>query len=264
MTGASTAGFVTLSPDPNSSSSTINFVAGDTRANNVTVPIGPGGALTATLHSGAGARVQLILDVTGLYSDGSGDGFWPLSPVRLLDSRSIPGGEFRANVAQSISVAGVGAIPSDATAISANLTVTNVTHSGYVSVTTELTNSPATSTLNLAAGDTRANGLTIPLGSDGKIGAVFKAPGGSADVILDVTGYYSPDPGGLLFHPLDPGRYVDTRLPLGPGRLPEWPERGAGHDAAERPGQRPLRRSPRCPGGHRQPDGHRPDRGRVS
>jgi hypothetical protein len=217
VTGASAAGFVTLSADPNSTSSTINFGAGDTRANNVTVAIGPGGSLTATLHGGAGARVQVILDVTGLYSDGSGDGFWPLSPVRILDSRTAPGGAFRANVAQPISVAGVGPIPSTATAISANLTVTDVTHDGYVSVTTDPTNSPATSNLNIAAGDTRANGLTLPLGAAGKIAAVFKASSGSADLILDVTGYYSADPGGLLFHPLNPGRYIDTRQPLGPG-----------------------------------------------
>ncbi len=159
----------------------------------------------------------MILDVTGLYADGSGSGFFPISPVRILDTRTTPGAAFRANLAQSIQVAGRLSIPSDATAISANLTATNVTRSGYVSVTTEATNSPSTSTLNLAAGDTRANGLTIPLASDGTIAAVYKAPSGSADLILDVTGYYSNDPDGLLFHPLNPGRYVDTRQPLGPG-----------------------------------------------
>ena len=35
--------------------------------------------------------------------------------------------------------------------------------------------------------------------------------------ILDVTGYYSSAVDGLRFHPLNPGRYVDTRQPLGPG-----------------------------------------------
>ncbi len=218
ITGASAPGYLSLSGDPSTTSSTINFRAGETRANNVTVPIGRAGLMTAILHAGTGGTAQLILDVTGLFADGSGSGFFPISPVRVLDTRSTPGAAFRANLAQSIQVAGRLSIPSDATAISANLTATNVTNAGYVSVTTKATNSPSTSTLNLAAGDTRANGLTLPLASDGTIAAVYKAPSGSsADLILDVTGYYSNDPGGLLFHPLNPGRLVDTRQPLGPG-----------------------------------------------
>ncbi|MGH2512042.1 MAG: hypothetical protein ACRDGQ_05095 [Candidatus Limnocylindrales bacterium] len=217
VTGATAAGFVTLSPDPGSTSSTINFAAGQTVANNVTVPIGPGGALTATLHAPAGSSVQVIFDVTGLYDESSTTGFWSISPVRVLDSRTGLGtGTFQANSARSFTVAGVQTIAADASAISANLTVTNATQAGYVAVTTEPTNSPTTSTLNVAAGDTRANGLTIPVGAGGSIAAVYKASGGTADLILDVTGYYSPDPGGLRFHPLNPGRYIDTRQPLGP------------------------------------------------
>ncbi len=216
VTGASTAGFVSLSPDPNSTSSTINFRAGDTRANNVTVPIAPGGALTLTLHGGAGSKADVILDVTGLYRDGGGDGFWPLNPVRVLDSRSPGSSPFQANVSQLIKVAGVATIPANATAVTGNLTVTNPTRAGYVSVTTDPTNSPATSTINFAAGDTRANGLTIPVGSGGQVSAIYKGSSGTANLILDITGYYSGDPGGLLFHPLNPGRIVDTRLPLGP------------------------------------------------
>jgi hypothetical protein len=83
-------------------------------------------------------------------------------------------------------------------------------------VTRQATNNPTTSTLNFAVGETRANGLTIAIGSGGKLSAVYKARSGTANVILDVTGYYSAAAGGLVFHPLNPGRYIDTRLPLGP------------------------------------------------
>ena len=222
VTGASTAGFVSLSPDPNSTNSTINFRAGDTRANNVTVPIAPGGALTLTLHGGAGSKADVILDVTGLYRDGGGDGFWPLSPVRVLDSRTTGSSPFQANVSQLIKVAGVATIPANATAVTGNLTVTNPTRAGYVSVTTDPTNSPATSTINFAAGDTRANGLTIPVGSGGQVSAIYKA--------CERLG--QPDPGHY--------RLLQRRL----GRPPvpsaqSRPDRG--YPAAPRPERLPQR-----------------------
>ena len=105
-------------------------------------------------------------------------------------------------------------IPPEATAITANLTVTGQTKAGYVSVTPDPTAAPGTSTINFPLGDIRANGLTIPIGADGTVSAVFKATAGKVDLILDVTGYYTPT-GGLLYYPLNPGRRVDTRQPLG-------------------------------------------------
>jgi hypothetical protein len=217
VTGATAAGFVTLSPDPSSTNSSINFRAGDTRANNVTVPLGPAGTLVATYHAPPGATAQLIFDATGTYDEGSGDGFHPISPVRVLNTRTgLGAATFHANVAQSFVVAGTASIPADATAISANLTVVGQTIGGYVAVTRDATNNPVTSTLNFALGDTRSNGLIVAIGLNGTVSAVYKGPSGTANLILDVTGYYSAAPDGLVYHPLNPGRYVDTRRPLGP------------------------------------------------
>ena len=72
---------------------------------------------------------------------------------------------------------------------------------------------PATSTINVPARDTRANGLTARL-SDGGLWLVFRATNGDSEdthVVLDVTGYYRQDPDGLTFYPLTPGRLMDTR-----------------------------------------------------
>ena len=70
---------------------------------------------------------------------------------------------------------------------------------------------PSTSTLNFPLGDTRANGISVPLNGAGGLWIVYKASGGSTHVILDVTGYYREAPTGLLFYPLTPGRVMDTR-----------------------------------------------------
>jgi hypothetical protein len=51
---------------------------------------------------------------------------------------------------------------------------------------------PSTSTINFPKGDTRANALTVPLGSGGVLWVTFVgATGTKADVIFDVTGYFT-------------------------------------------------------------------------
>ena len=64
VTNQSTAGYLFLGPDPIASptSSTLNFPLGDSRANGVTVALGAGGTLSATLAPFG--TTDLIFDVT--------------------------------------------------------------------------------------------------------------------------------------------------------------------------------------------------------
>ena len=222
VTGQTAAGYISVTPTAtvNPSSSTLNFPLGDTRANNVTISLAADGSLAAVYKAVAGKHTNVILDVTGYFLVGSGQDYFTMTPTRILNSRSIPGPvvgapTFHANIAQAFQVQGFMGIPGDATAITANLTVTGQTKAGYVSLTPALDNNPLTSTINVPLGDTRANGLTIQIGLDGKVSAVYKAVSGTADLILDVTGYYRNVGGGLLFFPLNPGRLIDTRQVLG-------------------------------------------------
>ncbi len=78
VTGQSGAGYVYLGPDPTTvpASSTVNFPAGDTRASGVTVALGPGGMLAATV--GGAASAHLVFDVTGYFvPGGSGSTYVP-------------------------------------------------------------------------------------------------------------------------------------------------------------------------------------------
>ena len=213
------AGYVALTPTPtaNPSSSTLNFPLGDDRANNVTIALSASGTLSAVYKATSGRHTQLILDVTGYFLAGSGQAYHPITTTRVLDTRTSHTTHlFHANVAQAFQVTNGGTIPADATAITANVTVTNQTKAGYVALTPTNNNNPTTSTLNFPLKDDRANGLTIPLAVSGKVSAVYKAAtGATTNLIVDVTGYYSAAGGGLLFHPLNPGRRVDTRLAVG-------------------------------------------------
>jgi len=148
------------------------------------------------------------------------------APTRIVDSRTGLGlatalGE-GVGKSTAFQVTGTtGPVPKSATAITGNLTVTGQTAAGYVSLTpTKPSTTPATSTLNFPRADTRANGVTAPLGSTGLLYATYiSSPVSSAatvEIIFDVTGYFTADTTGTTYHPLaGPVRIVDSRIPLG-------------------------------------------------
>ncbi|HEV7810010.1 MAG TPA: carboxypeptidase-like regulatory domain-containing protein [Candidatus Limnocylindrales bacterium] len=216
--GQTAAGYLALTPvsTANPTSSTINVPIGDVRANNFTVPLAGNGKLAVVWKGAGGSKSHVVVDITGYFlAEDTNATYAPLSPVRVMDTRPATHigtpTTLAANVPQTLSVAGAHGIPADAVAVTGNLTVVGQTLAGYVSITPSATSSPTTSTLNFPVGDVRANGVSAQLNGSGDLSVVYKAPSGSANVILDITGYYSPDPGGLLFYPVPPGRAMDTR-----------------------------------------------------
>ncbi len=143
-----------------------------------------------------------------------GTTFVPIDPVRALDSRSGVGlaGKFNANTARSVTIAGRLGIPNDAVAITANVTVVGQTAAGFLAITPDPDNNPPTSALNFPLKDVRANNITSPLASNGKLSIVYRAIAGKkTDVILDVTGYFLENNTGATYKALSPVRLLDTR-----------------------------------------------------
>ena len=192
VTGQTKAGYIVLAPAAGGSTSTLNFPVGDNRANGVTVPLGAGGTLNASYVATAGATTSIVFDVTGYFLAGSsGASYFPLAPVRVLDSRINLGlaGAFHANAARDFTVADATPIPTNAVAVTGNLTVTGQTKAGYIVLAPAAGGS--TSTLNFPKGDNRANGVTVALGAGGKLNAVYKAKAGATThLVFDVTGYF--------------------------------------------------------------------------
>ncbi len=221
VTGQTGGGYASLGPVSTATptTSTLNFPLGDNRANNVTVTLGVGGKLSAVYKSGAGKTAHLLLDVTGYsLANTTGATYNSVAPVRLLDTRSGNGlsGAFVSGVPRTWHIAGRGGIPTGATAITGNLTVTGQTGGGYASLGPLAMAAPKTSTLNFPVGDNRANGITVKLASDGTLSAAYLGPrDATAHLILDVTGYYVADLTGARFYPLEPDRLLDTRVKIG-------------------------------------------------
>jgi hypothetical protein len=195
VVGPTAAGWAFVGPTASSlpTSSTINFPAGDTRANNFVVPVADDGTIGTVYVAGVAGSTNLIIDISGYFTAGGGAQYNTLSPARILDSRISVGlsGPVSCLDARTLPVSGNGGVPAGATAITANLTVTGQTAGGFAAAGPAISPDSPFSNVNFPTGDNRANGLLVPLAGDGSLQLVYGAPrGNTIQLILDVTGYY--------------------------------------------------------------------------
>jgi hypothetical protein len=177
-------------------------------------------------------------DATGTY--------YPLASTRLLDTRTSNGGHptpIAAGVAKKfdLAVGGRGGVPAtDVSAVVLNVTAVKPTTSTYLKIYPAGQALPTASTLNLPAGATRANLVTVPLGAGGKV-SVYNYSG-LVNVVVDVLGYYAasdalrPTKGmGDQFYLTDPTRLFDSRTDGGALFPGEEVTLGADFDPATNP-----------------------------
>ena len=221
VTGQTSGGYLYIGPvaTNNPTSSTLNFPVGDDRANAVTVQLGAGSTLSVTfVASSNGPTAQAIFDVTGYFTtDLSGATYHAIAPTRALDTRTGTGGlsgPFTNHAARTFAISG---LPGNTTAVTGNLTVTGQTSSGYLFIGPTATNNPTSSTLNFPVGDDRANAVAVQIGSSNTLSITFVAPsnGPTAQVIFDLTGYFTADTSGAFYVPIAPSRALDTRSGTG-------------------------------------------------
>ncbi|OFE18342.1 hypothetical protein BA895_11935 [Humibacillus sp. DSM 29435] len=176
--------------------SNLNFVKAQTVANLVIVPVGAGGKVA--LYNGSRGTAQLIADVSGYYVAGTPTvtapgGFLPLNPSRLLDTRSGVGAA-KAAVAPGgtvhLQVTGRGGVPaSGVSAVVLNVTVTDPTSAGYLTVYGEGATRPTVSNLNFVKAQTVPNLVIVPVGAGGKV-ALYNGSHGTTSLIADVWGSF--------------------------------------------------------------------------
>jgi hypothetical protein len=133
--------------------------------------------------------------------------FHSINPQRVYDSRQTgyPAalrGVMAPNTNRVISVADgrsadgttvtlANAVPAGATAVQINVTAANMTGPNFLSVTAGDVTSTTASLVNWGAGDIQiANSITVPVDAEREIRVYNGDQTGSADVIIDVYGYY--------------------------------------------------------------------------
>ena len=185
-----------------------------------------GAALAVTLGAGgfgfAGASAEVE------------SSFVSVTPARILDTRTGSGlvGPLVSPSPRVLQVTGSIArqngslavvVPSGASAVVLNVTVVGADASGFLSVRPDGTPGvPETSNLNFIAAATISNAVTVALPSSGKIELTYDAYGAvgpTTNVLVDVTGYYTPTSGVGGTGPAGPAGPAGPQGVAGPSGL---------------------------------------------
>ena len=167
--------------------SNLNYAVSERqKANVAVVPIGPDGMLCIFNN----APAAIIVDLLGVFAKGLPYRFHPVNPTRVLDTRTGLGG-WSGHTApdQDLSVGPLGQGP-DAVAVG-SVTATNALGAGYVTTWSGAGAMPSTSEVNFVNGTTRPNMMVVETAADATF-TVTQGPAGRADVIVDITGWFSP------------------------------------------------------------------------
>jgi hypothetical protein len=195
VTEPSQQGFLTVFPTgaarPNASN--LNFVAGQTIPNLVIAKVGTDGQVSIYNNLG---NTHVIADVVGWFPTTSS--FTGLTPARLLDTR--PGnvtvdGQFAGigpvanNATLNLTVVGRGGVPASGVgAVVLNVTVTEPSQQGFLTVFPTGAARPNASNLNFVAGQTIPNLVIAKVGTNGQVSIYNNL--GNTHVIADVVGWF--------------------------------------------------------------------------
>jgi hypothetical protein len=192
-TGTDGSGYITVWPcgQDRPDASTLNFQAGQDRANMAVAKVGAGGKVCLFTS----APTHMIVDVVGYFPAGSN--MTPLVPDRLLDTRktsAVVGGQFTRIT-----------VPAGNKAVALNITVTGATGPGYATVWPCGETQPNASNLNFGAGQDVPNAVIAKVGTNNQV-CLFTIV--TANYIADINAAF---PASSSFVPLAPIRRFDTR-----------------------------------------------------
>ena len=152
--------------------SLMNSLDGRIKANAAIVPAGASGQVSVYVTN----TTNVLLDINAYFDSASDDAalaFFPLTPCRVVDTRTGNGGPLQGGVERDFPMQGTCNIPATAKAYSLNLTVVPVNDAPVSYLTTWPFGSgrPVVSTLNDLTGTIVANAAVVPAGTSGEIAA---------------------------------------------------------------------------------------------
>ena len=185
VTEGSTAGFLAAYPCSGSVPvvSNVNWQAGETVAGAVFVPVAADGTFCVFTNTPA----DVIVDVTGVFSDSSTLRFTPVAPTRMVDTRDGTGGwRGHQGVGQTIEI---GVAPDAAVAVTGTITIIDPAVAGYLTGTICGQPPGATSSVNGTRSSVMANSLTVGLSPGGDLCITSLV---AAHTLFDTTGWWVP------------------------------------------------------------------------
>ena len=205
VSDAEQGGFVTAFPcgTPRPETSNVNFDYGEVRSNLALVGVGTSGKVC--VYSSAAAH--LIVDLVGSFVQSTSWSFD--SPTRAFDTRvtSAQATRSRAGSITKVPVSEAKGSAMHTGVVAVNLTSTDSTSAGYLSIFSCNSNMPGTSSLNYQRGQVKSN-LALAAVHDGFI-CVYSSS--DTHIIVDVLGRSASSDG---IETGNPHRLVDTRIKL--------------------------------------------------
>ena len=205
--------------------SNVNYLKGRNTPNLAVVPVGKNGVID--FYNDSNGSTDIVADVQGYFSPTSESEYIPVTPTRIIDTRTGLGtgkvAQIPANGTINVLVAGAdgGVVPASALSVALNLTAVDGTKNGVITVNPDDGYVADSSNLNYGAGATSSNMAIVPVGVENPgLNEISIHNGGSGpiDIVADVFGYYG---GGAAnasaYVPLStPVRVLDTREQGGP------------------------------------------------
>lgn len=142
------------------------------------------------------SRIFAGIDAGGVFSfeEPAPTSFYTIAACRVIDTREsdgpLAGPALTAGNTRTFAVAGQCQIPLTAKSISANLTVTEPSAGGHLTVWPAGGQLPLVSSINYRPGQTRANNGILALNPAGELSVSCGQPSGAVHFILDVNGYF--------------------------------------------------------------------------
>ncbi len=152
---------------------------------------------------------------------GQGGRYTPLTPARILDTRDGTGGiagPIGSGATVQVQVTGQGGVPFDGvSAVAVNVTATQPTAAGFLTLYPNGGPLPLASNLNFTPAKTVANLVVVKVGTGGKVSMFNYA--GATEVIVDVAGWFSASGSANAgrYTAVPPARILDTRDASGGG-----------------------------------------------
>jgi uncharacterized repeat protein (TIGR01451 family) len=195
---ASAGSSCALSAGTGNIATTVDLLAGGTAtftANATVSPTATGNIVnTATIERGDGREDPIPGNNSATDDDRPPGSYYTLTPCRLIDTRNPPGPlggpPLSAGVDRTFQVTGGCGIPSNATAVFLNATVVSPTDTGNLRIYPAGAAFPTVSALNYSAGQVRGNNGIYALSASGQITMRCTQVSGTADVVVDVAGYF--------------------------------------------------------------------------
>ena len=176
------AGHVTAHPclEPVPESATLNYQANEVVASSAYIPVSGDGTICLDTHT----ELDLVVDLTGMFSTDGDLAFQPATPTRMLDTRrGIGGWSPLHGLGQTLDIT---VAPPAAKAVTGTITLVSPMRSSHLQAWSCGTR-PTNSNVNSLAGRTLANFVTTGTASGGTL-CIFAI--NSGNTVLDTTGWW--------------------------------------------------------------------------